>query len=94
MAALALAAVTVTLLGLGFYVARVRQAKLEGLVARAEAQGLSLKLGQLDRSLFAVAVTGSSFTLKLAPAAGVAFSGTIERLTSGLSSDSSAQRPS
>ena len=87
LAALALATVTVTLLGLGFYVDRVRQAKLEGLVARAEAQGLSLKLGQVDRSLFGAAVTGSSFTLKLASDAGVAFAGTIERLTLELSSD-------
>jgi hypothetical protein len=87
LAAGALVIVAVAAAGLGLYVARVQQARVDALVAAAKAQGITLKLGQVERSLFGVSVADSPFTVTAGPVDDGDLTGTIERLSVGLFSD-------
>jgi hypothetical protein len=87
LAAGALVIVAVAVVGLGLYVARVQQARVDALVAEAKAQGIELKLGQVERSLFGVNVADSPFTMIAGAVTDGNVTGTIERLSVGLFSD-------
>jgi hypothetical protein len=78
----AMALALVGVVGAGMYVARVQRSRVAALVREAAAQGITLKLGQIRRSLFRLTVVDSRFTLKTSPS----LKGSVGQLTVGLSS--------